>query len=303
MFNSSPISSHTTLSHHSPTSFSSPIHHNTSAGYGVATCFGPGAQNGNLPVLVSPSIWLGSFSTLNDSKFISDTNIQLIINCSPVQKFLKFFNDDANNVVLSSNIMILNLDPNFTTANLNQDEQFQLLEFNKVYNKVLQNYLNYFYKFNDNLNYLIHNTTNLSINSPILTGNLLNQYFNITRFINLCKNIDSSIQTLVISEHGTSQLSTSLLISLLMDNYNYNLENSFRHIKNLYPAIHEFNPNFYDDLLMIDNLKKFYHENKTIKLMNPPILTTNYKLKRRHHEETTTCRGTERKRKILYPRV
>lgn len=294
MFNSSPISSPAFSHHTTPTSFSSPIRHNTASSFGAAT---------NLPALICPSIWLGSFSTLNDGAFLNDANIKLIINCSPVQRFLKFLNDDSNNVVLSSNIMILNLDPNFTTASLNQDEQYQLLEFNKVYNKVLQNYLNYFYKFNDNLDYLVHNTTSLSINSPILTGSLLNQYFNITRFVNLCRNIDSSMQMLVISETGNSQLSTSLLIAILMDCYSYNVENSFKHIRNLYPSINDFNVNYYDDLLMMDNLKKFHHENKTIKLMNPQILTTNYKLKRRHDDESTTCRGSERKRKILYPRV
>lgn len=244
--------------------------------------FGP-----RLPVEVCPSVWLGSFGTLTDSVFLNGANIHIIINCAPTHKFLRFFNSRTD-IVVPSNVMVLNLDPHFNVANLNEDEQHQLTEFNKTYNRVLQNYLSFFYKSNDKLDYLMHNTANnshnLSMSLPMLTGNLFGHLFNINRFIRLCRNIDANMLTLVVSEYGDAPLSSGLLISILMDNYNLNFEASYKNLMKMYP-VQKFNTTFYDDLLIIDTLKKFYHENCTIKQMNPGILTTNHKLKRRNDEE------------------
>lgn len=261
----------------------------------------------NLPIEICPSTWLGSFNSITNSNFINDSNIKIIINCSPIQKFLKFFNNPSSNLIIPSNIIILNLDPNFSISSLNEDEQFQLMEFNQIYNKILQNYVNHFYKFNSNSNlkYLIHNSNfeNLSISSNLLTGNLLNQFFNINRFIKLFKNIDSSCQILILSEFGDSKLSTSLLISNLMDNYNYNFDACYNLIKFKNDKIQKFNINYYDDLLMIENCKKFYQENNLIKLQNPNYLTSNFNCKRKNNDfdDDVNCRGSERRRKI-YPK-
>lgn len=261
------------------------------------------------PIKICPSIYLGNFQTLTNDKFLNEDNIQIVINCLPMTKFLKFFNEEGDKIVLPTNKMILNLDPKFDINQLDQDEIYQLDEFNKVYNKILQNYLNFFYKNNDNLNFLIHSTnyndlTKLTINNPILTGNLLVQFFNITRFIKLCRNIDSKISILIISDDGHYQLSSALLISILMDNYNYNFDASYQYLLNLNSNLKPFNSNFYDDLIITENLKKFYFENCKIKSLNPSILTTNYKLKRRNdYDDEVSCRSNERKRKILYPRV
>ncbi|KAK6463823.1 hypothetical protein DFJ63DRAFT_335336 [Scheffersomyces coipomensis] len=257
-------------------------------------------DNDNFPIPqeISPSIWLGSYQSLTNSEFLTSKNIKIIINCGTSLQFLKLLHQ-RNDIVVSSDVIILSLDPSFDINHLNQDDSELVHDFIKQFKKILQNYLHYFYYNNSDINNLIHKLPNgdnaaannqLQLNNPILTGNLKNQFFNIIRFINLIKLINSKVEILIVSEFGSSKLSTGLLIAYLMDCYNFNFQACFKFItlKTGQSNLHNFNFNYYDDLLIFENLKKFQLENNQIKAMKPDLLTKNYKLKRRCRDEEET---------------
>ncbi|KAK6205188.1 uncharacterized protein RJT21DRAFT_111720 [Scheffersomyces amazonensis] len=242
---------------------------------------------------ICPSIWLGSYKSLTNARFLETHQIKIIINCLSTSRFLRCL--QRKDVVVSSDVVILSLDPAFDINNVeNEDDRELVHEFVTQFKKILQNYLHYFYHNNSNINNLIHNlpinnssNNGLNLTNPILGGNLKAQFFNIIRFINLIKVINSTTQILILSESGNVNLSTGLIIAYLMDCYKYNFDSSFKFIQSKRPSVNPLNFNYYDDLLIRENLKKFFAENNQIKQEKPGLLTSNYRLKRRNDEESS----------------
>ncbi|CUM52845.1 unnamed protein product [Debaryomyces fabryi] len=245
---------------------------------------------------ISPSVWLGSYSVLSQQPFLDAKNIKVIINCSPTCKFLKELS--ASGMSMSSDLVILLLDPPFDSGKVTDDEMPLLNDYMSRFNRILQNYISFFYNLNPEVNNLIHKFPQnkpLNISSPILTGNLKEQFFNINRLLKLLKNMNNSIGTLIVSPDGNSQLSTGVAMSYLMDNYNFNFDASYTNLKITRPLIIPLNYQYYDDLLIIENLKKFYQENTSIKQTNNVLLTTNCNLKRKNDYDYIWVGGSKRK--------
>lgn len=245
---------------------------------------------------ISPSVWLGSYSLLSQQQFLDAKNIKVIINCSATCTFLKELG--ASGMNMSSDLVILLLDPSFDAGRVTSDEMPLLDDYMSRFNRILQNYINFFYNLNPQANNLIHKFPQnkpLSISSPILTGNLKEQFFNINRLLKLLKNVNDSIGTLIVSPDGNSKLSTGLTMSYLMDNYNFNFDASYTNLKITRPLIVPFNYQYYNDLLIIENLKKFYLENSSIKQTNNVLLTANCNLKRKNEYDCIWVGGAKRK--------
>ncbi|CAI5756904.1 unnamed protein product [Candida verbasci] len=260
--------------------------HNSNCNFNESIFF-----NANKPQEICASIWLGPYNSLlnefDNSSFLNDQNIKIIINCGNTVKFINLIESNEMNIQLSSDIIILNLDPSF---DINESTNQALISsFNSKFNKILQNYLSFFYLNNPQSSNLIHKLPpkcSMNIDSPILYGsNLKLQFFKLIRLISLFKLINDKIQILVISEDGNLNLSTGLIIAFLMDIYKYNIENSFKLIKSRRPCINDLKLNYYDDLLIIENLKKFYVENIEIKSKNPNYLKTKGFLKRSMNDD------------------
>ncbi|KAI3404089.2 hypothetical protein KGF56_003125 [Candida oxycetoniae] len=266
--------------------------------------------NPDLPQEICPNVWLGPYSSLrnysnnkileqqkqsggtNTSFLAKNKGIKMIINCGTTAKFLDLI-ENSIEVSISSDIMILSIDPAFDPQH--QNEQVLISEFTTKFNRILQNYLSYFYIDNPSSINLIHQLPKshdlTSIKSPLFTGsNLKIQFFKIVRLISLFKYIfNHEFQILILSESGDLNLSTGLTIAYLMDNYKYNLNNSFRLIKEKRPTVMELKLNFYDDLLIVEHLKKFYLENIEIKVKNPQLLINKVKRKNSLCENDGGC--------------
>lgn len=231
---------------------------------------------------ICPTIYYATPNSLKQEVF-NHYNFKIIINCLPTQGFLNILNESDINI--STDITILSLDLNFDMDKFNPDERVLLNEFHKTYNKVLQNYLNHFITYNpaylDLSNKLPENTT-LQLSAPILTGNIKNNLFKLIRFITLFRIIDESIDVLIIGE-ANENVSKSLIVAYLMDTYNYNLSASLNYLS--YKINFKFNLNYYNDLLLVENLKEFYHENIEIKRGSEVLY--NNKLGKRSRDDAT----------------
>lgn len=250
------------------------------------------------PYEIAPSIWCGSYLSLSNH-FLHTRNIKIIVNCSPTIEFLSEL--ETSDVSLSSDIVLLSLDPSFSLENYNSNIQLQLSKQISKFNRVLQNYINHFYTLNPKLHSIIHHLFNnqpLQFESPILSGGCLqNLLFQINRLIKLLKNINTLVEVLIISKEGSGLLTTALCISYLMDSYNFNFAASLKHLQMRDPRIAPLNGNYYDDLIILESLKKFYNENIMIKESSQDLLTTNSKLKRRNDDEEMDNVVIEGKRK------
>ena len=269
--------------------------HNYNATFNESMFFNPDTAQE-----ICPGIWLGPYTSLLTTpqvinnlhyapqpqtqsataegyNFVSNNNIKIIVNCGSTLKFLDLI-ENSPYVSISSDVLVLSLDPSFDagTAALPQQGQELMQRFTRDYSKILHNYMNSFYFSNPNANNLIHNLPSnhhLSIDSPIITGsNLKLQFFKLIRLISLFKLINYDLQCLFVSEDGNGSLSTGLTIAYLMDCYRYNYHNSFKLIYERRPTIRQLQLNYYDDLLIMENLKKFYGENIELKRENPNLL-------------------------------
>lgn len=235
---------------------------------------------------LTPGVFVGSYSSLLDQEFFDRANIKVIVNCGSSMKFLEFL--DLQMPIISSDVVVLNLDLSLPTG---------LAIFNEIherFNKVLQHYLSFFYQHNTNIHYFINSNLNnaeLKFSSPTINGNPLKLLFNINRLLKLMTNINRSAGVIFLSYNFDHQSpSNSLLYTLallfLMDKYNLNLEASIKYLKSLVIPQSEisetrlFNNKHYDDVLLVDSLKKFFSENQNIKRNESGILTENYNLKR-----------------------
>lgn len=245
---------------------------------------------------IAPSVWLGPHECLSSGFMNTHDDVKIVINCGDTCTFLGVL----DSVPLSSDVMVLSLDPGFLDERANtSDRAAQLTQFVTQFNRILQNYLTHFYTNNPESVNLIHDlpqNNQLALSSPILAGNLQAHFFNLTRLIKLFKTINPLCQILVVSETGNMSISTALCIAYLMDTYNYNIESAFRFLTNARPSVRPLNYNFYDDLLMIESLKKFAAENRTLKEKKPGLLMANCKLKRRQDEVDYVSVSGKRKR-------
>lgn len=250
------------------------------------------------PYEIAPSVWCGSYLSLSNH-FLHTRNIKILVNCSPTLEFLSEL--ETSDVSLSSDMVLLSLDPSFTLENYDQNTQFHLRKEISKFNRTLQNYINHFYTLNPKLQSIIHQLYNnqpLSFDSPILSGsNLQNLLFQINRLIKLLKNINTQVEVLIVSREGSNLLTTALSISYLMDSYNFNFVASLKHLQMRDSKVVPLNCNYYDDLIILESLKKFYNENLLIKESSQDLLTANPKLKRRNDDEEMSNVVAEGKRK------
>ncbi|KAI5955497.1 hypothetical protein KGF57_003629 [Candida theae] len=275
--------------------------HNCNASFNESMFFNPDTAQE-----ICPGIWLGPYTSLLNTPqainlhyapppqtlstsvggtsggFISNNNIKIIVNCGSTLKFLDLI-ENSPHISISSDVLVLSLDPAFdVSASQTRAPHHELVQrFTRDYSKILQNYMQSFYFNNPNANNLIHSlpsSHNLNIDSPILNGsNLKLQFFKLIRLISLFKLINYDLQCLFVSEDGNGSLSTGITIAYLMDCYRYNFQNSFKLIRDRRPTIRDLQLNFYDDLLIIENLKKFYVENIELKGRNPNLLMNGFK--------------------------
>lgn len=245
---------------------------------------------------LAPGVFVGNYDTLLDQEFLDSANAKVIVNCGLTDQFLQFV--DVLQPVISSDVIVLNLDPNVSK----EDAAFK--DFHSRFNRILQNYLAFFYSYNDNVKYYINSNyedAKLAFDSPTMNGMpIIKLLFNINRLLKLIRNVNSSVGVLFVSRYcGQNHYSNGVLHSLailyLMDHYNYNFEASYRYLASSYPQLHGmannfmdtlgaapelFNFNHYEDVLLIDSLKKFYSENRKIKQNEGGVMTKNIKLKR-----------------------
>lgn len=232
---------------------------------------------------IAPQVWLGSFAALREQSFLEQHGIKVIINCTPTYCFLNELN--RSNINISTDMIMLLLDLSFDTNKFSPDELWLLDGYIERFGRILQNYLHFFYHENPMAPNLIHSFPqgkSFSLSSPVLTGNLKMQLFNINRLLKLLRNVNDTIGVIVVSADGDAPLSSAVAISYLMDSYNINLAGSICNLMACRPLIKEFNPQFYEELYIIENLKMFYHENLTIKQLSHALLTSNRKLKRKN---------------------
>ncbi|OBA23184.1 hypothetical protein METBIDRAFT_29710 [Metschnikowia bicuspidata var. bicuspidata NRRL YB-4993] len=250
------------------------------------------ANNDRQAINLAPGVVLAGHASMLDTAIMSD--VKVVVNCGSTSNFLRFL--DEYQPVVSSDIIVLNLDPYASSA----DPPY--MDFHSRFNRVLQNYLAFFYSYNKDVQFFINSNyenSKLSLDSPTMNGVPLRLLFNINRLLKLIKNVNGTAGFLFVSGHfGLLHHSNALLYALamlyLMDNYNYNFEASYRFLQSLLPppggasatpslfpvAPDLFNPNHYDDVLLIDSLKKFYVENGKIKQSESGVMTRNFKLKR-----------------------
>lgn len=252
-------------------------------------------------VQLAPEVFVAGYDILLDRKFLDSANIKVIVNCGLTDQFLQFL--DLQQPTISTDVIVLNLDPNISQ----QEPAFK--EFHLRFNRILQNYLAFFYSYNENVNYFINSNyqnASLSFESPTMNGMpIIKLLFNINRLLKLIKNVNTSVGVLFVSkyyghEHYSNGVLYALAILYLMDHYNYNFESCYRYISSSLPQKEEngpktpnngpqlFNFNHYEDVLLIDSLKKFYGENRKIKEEEAGVMTKNVKLKRSIDNLTTT---------------
>lgn len=238
-------------------------------------------------VCLSPEVFLGSYDALCDNDFRQNTNLKVIVNCGNTASFLKFL--DQQQPILPSDVAVLNFDLGILS------ELVAFNEFHSRFNRILQHYLAFFYRHNRNIHYYINSNlgdSSLSLKSPTINGNPLKLLFSLNRLLKLMRNVNNSAGIILVSEkfdeaHPSNSLVHALAILCLMDTYGYNFDASC-HILNikLSSVFHErynallFNRQHYDDVLLIDSLKKFFLENQKIKQADEKILTQNSTLKR-----------------------
>ncbi len=254
--------------------------------------------NPQTPQEICPRVWLGPYDALLSNpeeisrNFLVDHNIKIIINCGTTLPFIDLI-ENHRNITISSDVLVLSLDPLF------ESNHELVRDFVKKYTRVLTNYLNFFYKTNPEAGKLIHQLPGsnecIQMTSPILTGgNLMLQYFNLIRMINLFKLINQELEIYIVSHDGNENLLTGLMIAYLMDTYRYNLVNSLKLIRNRRPSIKELSCVEYEDLL-----SQFYIQNCEIKCT--PLSMT--QLKRTSQEDDTSevmAGGGDRKRRFLH---
>ncbi|KAL7663330.1 Uncharacterized protein ABC855_g4059 [[Candida] zeylanoides] len=244
----------------------------------------PDSISDDPPYEIAPSVWSGSYACLSDH-FLHTRNIKVIVNCS--QTFEFFTELESSGLAISSDMVVLSLDPSFSLDAFEPSVQTHLSKQIVRFNRVLQNYLQHFYVANPKQ--VIHQSYNnqpLAISSPVLTGGLLqNSLFQINRLIKLIKNVNTSVEVLVVSRDGCNSLTTATCVSYLMDSYNLDLRASFKQLQLRNPKVPPFNVNYYEDLIIVESLRKFYTENATIKQASQGVLTSHSALKRHNDEE------------------
>ncbi|SGZ53381.1 CIC11C00000002665 [Sungouiella intermedia] len=244
---------------------------------------------------LAPGIFLGAYGSLANLDLLNKNNVKVVVNCGSTSRFLQFL--DIQQPVLSSDIIVLNFDTNI----LSTDKAFK--DFHSRFNRILQNYLAFFYNYNDEVKYYINlnfENAKLTFESPTMNGMPLKLLFNVNRLLKLIRNVNTSVGVMFISEnfgqqHHSNGLLYALAILYLMDNYNYNFESSYKYLLSILPQQYKegcdimyfsspstdlFNFTYYDDVLLIDSLKKFHAENSQIKQRENGVMTKNRKLKR-----------------------
>lgn len=232
---------------------------------------------------LAPGIFVGGFDALLSQPLFNSENVKVVVNCGSTKRFLEFLH--SRQPALSSDIIVLSLDPSTSV------DEAAYTEFHQLFNRILQNYLAFFYEYNSNVKYYINSNLDnakLLFELPIINGNPLKLLFNINRLLKLITNVNTGASVVFVSEHfGQHHHANSLIYALgilfLMDRYNYNFEASLRYLASVIlqkPPNVLFNSQFYDDLLLIDSLKKFSQENSKIKHHEHGIMTQNQKLKR-----------------------
>lgn len=245
-------------------------------------------------VQLAPGVFLGSYTSLLNREFREQNNVKVVVNCGSTALFLHFL--DLQQPTLSSDVIVLNLDPSTSSSDV------AYKEFHHRFNRVLQNYLSFFYNYNKEVKYYINSNyedAKLAFDSPTMNGMPIKLLFNINRLLKLIKNVNTSVDVLFVSEffglqHHSNGLLFALAILYLMDSYNYNFESSYKYLTSLLPHLLAngngmsfatapqdlFNFTHYDDVLLIDSLRKFYTENCRIKQQERGVMTKNRKLKR-----------------------
>lgn len=212
---------------------------------------------------ISPNFHIGNYHSLQ-----SIDSINIIINCGNTVDFLNYL--DHAQISIPSNIQLLSLDPcHIATSDTS--------EFIKVYKKRLINYINSFYYLANKINF---NFDFELFNNPILSGsNLKANFLNLINLINLFKLNNLNTKVLVVSPNGQSNLVIGLASCYLINTYNYSMHSSLNFLNKIDPNL-LLNFSYYDDLLIVESLKKFYQENGLRKLENKAYLYLHSELKR-----------------------
>ncbi|RLV83572.1 hypothetical protein JA9_004750 [Meyerozyma sp. JA9] len=232
----------------------------------------------------APGMWLGTYQSF-ESAAMARHNFKLVINCSPTYKFLAHL--ENSNMAISSDVIMVSLDPGFSTDKFSPDESERLMEYVTRLNRVLQNYIGHFYGLHSRAHSLIHPMPNgrpFTMSSPVLSGGLKPHLFSLNRLIKLLRHVDDTIEVAIVSSEKCSSVATGLAMSYLMDHYGLNFTASYNHLVAKTDLVTPLNPSFYDDLLVIEAVRQFNTENCAIK-HGSSVLTTHCKLKRKNDDD------------------
>lgn len=232
----------------------------------------------------APGIWMGSYGLFEQSG-MGHHNFKLVINCSSTDVFLAHL--DSSVTAISSDVIMLSLDPGYTPEKLTDAQRLLVAEFESRLNRVLQNYIGHFYARNPRAHSLIHPMPNgrpFAIARPVLSGRMEPHLFSLNRLIKLLRHIDDSIEVAIVVESHFNLVATGLAMSYLLDHYRLDFGASFRHLALRCPGLAPLNPSYYDDLLVIEAVRHFNSENNSIKRGNT-VLTSHCNLKRKTDDE------------------
>lgn len=232
----------------------------------------------------APGMWLGTYQ-LFELAAMARHNFKLVINCSPTYKFLAHL--ENSNMAISSDVIMVSLDPGFSTDKFSPDELERLMEYVTRLNRVLQNYIGHFYGLHSRAHSLIHPMPNgrpFTMLLPVLSGGLKPHLFSLNRLIKLLRHVDDTIEVAIVLSEKGSLVATGLAMSYLMDHYGLNYTASYNHLVAKTDLVTPLNPSFYDDLLVIEAVRQFNTENCAIK-HGSSVLTTHCKLKRKNDDD------------------
>lgn len=232
----------------------------------------------------APGMWLGTYQ-LFELAAMARHNFKLVINCSPTYKFLAHL--ENSNMAISSDVIMVSLDPGFSTDKFSPDELERLMEYVARLNRVLQNYIGHFYGLHSRAHSLIHPMPNgrpFTMLLPVLSGGLKPHLFSLNRLIKLLRHVDDTIEVAIVLSEKGSLVATGLAMSYLMDHYGLNFTASYNHLVAKTDLVTPLNPSFYDDLLVIEAVRQFNTENCAIK-HGSSVLTTHCKLKRKNDDD------------------
>ncbi|CAN3358398.1 hypothetical protein DICA1_E29316 [Diutina catenulata] len=218
-------------------------------------------------IQLAPDLWVGGYEALlaQPGSPPPPADWKIIVNCGSTSHFLSYL-ELRHTIGISSDVLMFSLDPRYSDADARHDVHGLFSQFIHTYGKRLQNYLYHYYRSNPARRQLVHDSPSglFGDMSPIMNGALTSAFFNFNRLVKLIRMVNLSGSAVLIVGDNPS-LVYGLAVSYFMDNYSFNMQNCLRIISQKVGVPVRFDGRHYDDMIIADNLQKFYSENLGIK--------------------------------------